>query len=182
MKTIFSLILALLIFSFTSEKTERKDSINILFVGNSLTSVGDMPDILQKMFDNANLNFKVSQSTFNGLSLQAHLETMVDSVIDGTTYTRDKKSGDTTSTEKALNAKKWDYIVLQEGTVRFLIPEVKILHVIPAINEIKKKLKVNQQLSSLKPGLHLTHSQNNSVIQAGLLTNLLQKRCAVRLK
>ncbi|MGE0567619.1 MAG: DUF4886 domain-containing protein [Bacteroidia bacterium] len=100
-----------------------------------------MPAILQKMFDNANLKYTVSQSTFAGQSLQGHLNDMIDSVSNDVIWTHSKTIGDTTETEKALYSKKWDYVVLQEGTVRLLIPEVKIRNVIPSIQAIKDKIK-----------------------------------------
>jgi hypothetical protein len=47
------------------------------------------------------------------------------------------KKGDTTQTEKILRSRSWNFVVLQEGTVRLLIPEVRRLQVIPAIQAIK---------------------------------------------
>lgn len=125
-----------MLLSFSTEKAKPK--ISILFIGNSLTYYFDMPITLQKMFDDAKLNYSVSQSTFPGISLESHLNTIITSKQDDFASSRPKQRGDTSDTERALLLKKWDHIILQEGTVRLLIQEVKTLQVIPAINDIKK--------------------------------------------
>lgn len=95
------------------------------------------------MFDHAKLNYKVSQSTFPGISLDSHLNIIITSKNRDFASSRPKQKGDTTETEKTLLLKKWDHIILQEGTVRLLIPEVKNLQVIPAIINIKKLSNYN---------------------------------------
>ncbi len=100
-----------------------------------------MPVILQKMFDADKLNFKVTQSTFPGMELKGHLTDIITSRTENGIQVRKKTNGDTTETEKVLSSKKWDYVVLQEGTIKLLIPEAKTLLTIPAIQEIKNRVK-----------------------------------------
>ena len=66
-----TLVLTMLVISFKAQT--KKGEINVLFIGNSLTYYNDMPQILQKIFKTQNLNFKISQSTYPGISLTQHL-------------------------------------------------------------------------------------------------------------
>lgn len=132
--------LCFLITSCTYKKRLQKTEINVLFVGNSLTYYNDMPQILQKILDSQNLNYKVLQSTYPGISLTQHLNKKITVTENGTELSPLEKN-DTSVTVKLLKSKKWDFIVLQDGTVRLLIPEVNKLMVIPAINNFKDYLK-----------------------------------------
>jgi len=113
----------------------QKRTINVLFVGNSLTYYNDMPQLLQEMLNETDPNIKIDQITFPGVSLQSHLDFMVDPSKENSRF--EKQLGDTTSTEKKLLVKPWDVVILQEGTVRVLIPESKDSLVIPSIQRIK---------------------------------------------
>ncbi len=128
----------------------NKKEINILFIGNSLTYYNDMPAVLQKMFDLSHLNFKITQSAFAGMSLQGHLNDIITEKTDSMISTRPKIKGDTTETEKLLHLNQWNYIVLQEGTIRLLIPEVRNFIVIPAIEAIKKIAPKNAEFIFFK--------------------------------
>jgi hypothetical protein len=137
------LLMCVFIFSFSKEKPDQKEKINVLCIGNSLTYYHDMPGMLQKMLDSANLNYEIIQATQPGQSLEGHFNDMVDSIVDGSSWTHHKEPGDTTPTEKILYSKKWDHIVLQEGQVRYLIPEVRALKVVPSLLYIKQLVKAN---------------------------------------
>jgi hypothetical protein len=84
-----------------------------------------MPEMLQKMFDLAKLNYNVSKSTFPGMSLSDHISQMTVIGKNNTVTSYDKGEGDTTETERVLQSKNWNYIVLQDGTVRFLYRQRK---------------------------------------------------------
>ncbi len=95
-----------------------------------------MPQLLQKMMDETDPNIKIEQITFPGVSLQSHLDYIIDPEKENSRI--EKRPGDTTSTEKKLIQKPWDVVIMQEGTVRLLIPEAKDSLVTPAIQKIKK--------------------------------------------
>jgi len=92
--------LLLLLLTSCSAQTPKE----VLFIGNSLTYYHDMPVMLQKMLNEIDVKITVQQSTFPGVSLSDHLRQNV--------------------TLERLN-QKWDFVILQEATVRMLIPEVR---------------------------------------------------------
>ncbi len=85
---------------------------NVLFVGNSLTYANDMPKTLQHMFDEASVGIKVYQSCYPGMPLSDHL---------GIRFSKPYNS----QSIQILKTKSWYRVVLQEGTVRVLIPEAR---------------------------------------------------------
>ena len=93
---------------------------NILFIGNSLTYYYDMPKMLETMLNEDNGNYKVVQHTAPGIQLQYQ-------VID----------------EKLKN-ENWDFVVLQNGTYGYLVPEMANQIVIPNILRLKNILKSKQ--------------------------------------
>lgn len=127
-------------FSSVAQKIEANKSRSILFVGNSLTYYNDMPQMLQKMLGNQKINYKVDQATYSGISLTQHLNRKITKTEKGTELTA-LKPNDTSSTLKKLYSEKWDFVVLQNGTVGLLIPEARKLVVKPAILGFKEKLK-----------------------------------------
>lgn len=131
MKKILLIIISFFIWGCQSQKKV----VNVLFVGNSLTYYNNMPQLLQEMLNETDPNIKIDQITFPGASLQSHIDYMVDPNKENSRY--EKKQGDTTSTERKLLLKPWDVVILQEGTVRLLIPEVRDSLVIPSIRRIK---------------------------------------------
>jgi len=134
MKKILLVIICLFLLSCQEQENDKK--VKVLFIGNSLTYFHDMPQMLQKLLDESEENFKIEQSTFPGYSLINHLEMMPDPNQENSSM--QKKIGDTTATEKKLLQKPWDIVILQEGTVKLLIPEAKDSLVIPSIKKIKK--------------------------------------------
>lgn len=94
-----------------------------------------MPELLQKMFNEQNDNIEVFYRVSPGFSLKNHLKAEIET-----------KSALTNMILNEFNLKRllledWDYVILQEGTVRFLIPEVRKYNVETAITEIKNTLK-----------------------------------------
>jgi hypothetical protein len=71
-----------------------KQPVHVLFVGNSLTYVGNLPAVLEAL------------ATDNGKSLQADML-----VKGGATLTEWLESG---AVQRVLNARHYDYVVLQE--------------------------------------------------------------------
>ena len=138
----FAVILILMISAICNSQREHPNrEVNVLFIGNSLTYYHQMPETVQKMIDETNLNIKIEQITYPGMSLSGHLDNIIELRTENSIETRKKQDGELTETEKKIAEKDWDLIVLQEGTVRLLIPEAREYKVIPAIAEIKKRLK-----------------------------------------
>lgn len=63
----------ILIISMCMSSTIAHGQKSILFVGNSLTYYNDMPQILQKMFEEQKHKIKVEQSTYTGINLSEHV-------------------------------------------------------------------------------------------------------------
>ncbi|MBO0329839.1 DUF4886 domain-containing protein [[Muricauda] lutisoli] len=140
MKNILLLVFLVISVSCKSQETRETEKINVLFIGNSLTYYHDMPETLQKMLNETASNFNIEQSTFPGMSLDWHLNNIIESRTEDQINTRRKTAGEKTETEIKLSEKDWDVVILQEGTVRLLIPEAKAYKVETAIEEIKNRI------------------------------------------
>jgi len=123
----------LCIISCSSNKNVTKKEINVLFIGNSLTYFFEMPITLQKMIDETNPNIKIDQITSAGTSLSQHMGI-------NSKFTQEDFNNyvPVTRTAMKIKEKKWDYIILQTGTVAVLIPENVEYKVERAIDLIKK--------------------------------------------
>lgn len=140
MKNVLLIFLVLVSFNCKSQDIKSAEKINVLFIGNSLTYYNDMPETLQKMVNETDLNFSIEHSTFPGMPLYGHLNNIIESRTENGINTRQKKEGEKTETEIKLSEKDWDIVILQEGTVRLLIPEAKEYRVDTAIAEIKNRI------------------------------------------
>ncbi|TKD61915.1 DUF4886 domain-containing protein [Flavobacterium sp. ASW18X] len=140
MKNILLIFFILVSVKCKSQDTKGTEKINVLFIGNSLTYYYDMPETLQKMLNETTSNFSIEHSTLPGMSLDGHLNNIIESRTENGISTRKKEIGERTETEIKLSEKEWDFIILQEGTVRLLIPEAKEFKVETAIAEIKNRI------------------------------------------
>ncbi|WP_293870620.1 DUF4886 domain-containing protein [Flavobacterium sp.] len=123
MKKILAIICVVLFFGCKSKSILNQEKTNVLFIGNSLTYFHDMPTTLQSMLNEKHYNFNVEQSTFDGMTLQGHLTHMIIKKSGDTLYTRTKEIGEITETEKKIASKKWDIIILQEGSGNHYFPD-----------------------------------------------------------
>lgn len=137
MKKLLFLLFILLV-SFKPKPILKDDKINVLFIGNSLTYYHDMPKMLQSMLNETDSNFNIEQSTFPGMTLDSHMESIITKNSGDTTHSRKKEIGEISLTEKILASKKWDIIVLQEGGGFQYFPEVVKNVISPTITKIKK--------------------------------------------
>lgn len=137
MKKLF-LFIILTFFSIkvSGQNIEKSKEINVLFIGNSLTYFNNMPQILQKMVNETDPNINIEQITYPGFSLDAHLENVVEESSEDNVKTRKKLKGELTETQKKIQERNWDIIVMQTGGVNVLIPEFKNSKIDPAIQEI----------------------------------------------
>lgn len=138
MKNLLLILLTLAAISCKSQHTETSGEINVLFIGNSLTYFHDMPQTVQKMLNETNLNINIEQSTFPGQSLNGHLSDIITARTENGITTRKKEVGEKTETEIKITEKKWDFVILQTGTISVLIPENRELKINKAISEIKQ--------------------------------------------
>ena len=138
MKKILLILITLTTISCKSQQKNSAKEINVLFIGNSLTYFYDMPQTVQKMLNETNLNIRIEQSTFPGQSLDGHLSDIITSRTENGINTRKKEEGEKTETEIKIAEKKWDVVILQTGTISVLIPENRELITNKAISEIKK--------------------------------------------
>ncbi|GAB4019857.1 hypothetical protein [Spirosoma koreense] len=130
----FSTLILLVSVAYGQQLPKR----NVLFIGNSLTYYGGMPDYLKAMLERTHPEVNLTVSAFPGMSLEAHLtQIIVARNGDGTT-TRIKKAGEQTETEKAIVSQPWDIVILQEAPFRILIPEVRKYSSQVSIEKIKK--------------------------------------------
>lgn len=130
------IILAFFSAKISGQEVKKSKEINVLFIGNSLTYYNDMPQILQNMVNETDPDINIEQVSYPGFSLFAHLENIIEESSEDNVKTRKKSEGEVTATEKKIQEKNWDIIVMQTGGVNILIPEIKNLKVDPAIQEI----------------------------------------------
>lgn len=79
----------------SGSKLPSKTSLWILFIGNSLTYVNDLPAMLHALGSETGVSIKVSSVAFPDFSLGDHLE--------------DRRA------LQAIGRSRWDYVVLQQG-------------------------------------------------------------------
>lgn len=120
-KCSWTLATIVFILPFLSSCQSRQPK-EVLFIGNSLTYYHEMPTMLQEMLREKSSTINVHQSTEPGVSLFNHLNS-------------DK-------TIKKLNSQLWDFVVLQEGTVRVLIPEVMQYQLRPTVIKLDSIIRI----------------------------------------
>ena len=138
MKKALAIICGCLVFGCKSKPIPNQEKINVLFIGNSLTYFHDMPKTLQSMLNEKHYNFNVEQSTFDGMTLDGHLTSMIIKQSGDTLYSRTKEIGEITETEKKIASKKWNIIILQEGSRNHYFPDVVKEITEPTVKKIKK--------------------------------------------
>ncbi len=115
---------------------------SILYIGNSLTYVNDLPQTFKKLCDINGKYLENKVVAYPGYSLYKHLTTVVVPTDNpNLVYTKRINNNDTIISEaiKQLKSRKWDYIYLQDREVdedsleysilqiRKLAPESKIM-------------------------------------------------------
>jgi hypothetical protein len=96
----------------------------VLFIGNSLTYYHEMPLMLQSIFNEKGIKVNIQQNTLPGISLSYHLKEP--------------------STLAKLKSQDWDYVILQEGTVQALIPEVRDFVFAPSVYKLDSLIKIKR--------------------------------------
>lgn len=93
-----------------------QDTTKILFIGNSLTYFNQMPQTVQKMFEESGRTVKVYQKTAPGMNLKTWLDIIMS---DG------DRVGDFQLNRTTFRQEKFNYIILQEATIRLLVPHLR---------------------------------------------------------
>ncbi len=130
--------LALLFLLFFND-TYSQDTTKILFIGNSLTYYNRMPQMVRMMFEESGKAVRIYQRTDPGMNIKTHLELMTN--YGGTLGEKFQPSMDKLVQEKlidiwgsitpfqlSLNTFQeihFDYVILQEATIRLLIPHLR---------------------------------------------------------
>lgn len=141
---------------------------SILFIGNSLTYVNDLPQTFKKLCYANNKNFDIKMVAYPGYSLNNHLTTVIVPTDNpNLVYTKRISNNDTIIPEaiKQLISRKWDYVYLQDREfgedsieyavqqIRKLAPESKIMifenymydsHWSKKYNRKKKKINIQE--------------------------------------
>jgi len=148
------------IFPFLSSCQSRQPK-EVLFIGNSLTYYHDMPAMLQEMLREKHSTITIHQSTEPGVSLYDHL-------------TSEK-------TIKKLNSQSWDFVVLQEGTVRTLIPEVMQYQLRPTVMKLDSIIKVKGGRTILYESYPISEYPKTYCYPSIIISNTLKEKdyCSV---
>jgi hypothetical protein len=130
-------LIAIIFLGCKSNQIQNPQKINVLFIGNSLTYYHDMPLTLQAMLNENFSNYNIEQSTFPGMTLDSHLNSIITKRKNDDIYTRLKENGEITETEKKLKEKKWDIVIIQENPGYLYFPDVVEEYTKASISKIK---------------------------------------------
>lgn len=101
--------LTVFLIGLQTASAEDSPTIDVLFIGNSYTTVNNLPGMLEALSAKAKVKrqVKTARSTHGGWTLQKHWD--------------DEKQG----SQAAIKKGKWDYVVLQEQSqMPFMYPKV----------------------------------------------------------
>jgi hypothetical protein len=144
---------SLTFFLLNSCQTPPKE---VLFIGNSLTYFHEMPAMLQEMLRESGSAINISQSTEPGFSLYQHLTSE--------------------NTINKLNSQEWTFVVLQEGTVRTLIPEVMQFQLLPTVIELDSIIKGKGGRTILYEAYPMSQYPKKYCYPSVVISNTLEER------
>lgn len=130
-------ILFIILYSCKSKPVEPVEKVNILFIGNSLTYYHDMPEMVQQMLNEKSTHYLIEQAAYPGMTLNAHLNSMIIKREGDYIYTTRKNDSEITETQKIISSRNWDLIVIQEAPDMLLSKELVNELVQSDIEEIK---------------------------------------------
>lgn len=128
LKKLLNFIIAFLCGSAVN--AQSSDKMSILFIGNSYTHMNTMPKIFDKIAKAKGKNLHVEMNTHSGFSFKQHTERE--------------------DMYKAINSRKWDYVVLQGYSREFIHPlEYIDTATVPYINKIVDSIKTNNACTNI---------------------------------
>lgn len=122
------------LFVLISTTAIGQKSKRLLIIGNSVTASNKMSLMLQQMFTNANDEVEVFEVTGGGMSLKNHLDILTGTGVKEFAISRIQKSANLDFTTD----EKWDYVILQEGGIPYLIPEYRKNTILPTLKNWQK--------------------------------------------
>lgn len=99
-RIILAMCLVLIFTQGAFSQVEEKDTISVLFVGNSFTYFFNLPQVVAAMANTQGINIVTRQSTVGGSNLEQHW-----------------KAQKGTRTRKLLDSLTWDYVVLNNHSL-----------------------------------------------------------------
>lgn len=155
--------LAIFLFSLSPQIASGQGQKKLLLIGNSFTYYNEMPITLQEMFDETNVDIKVSVMTHAGASLADHL---THSYHNDTGYSAASLHEIPQTITKILTD-KWDYVVLQVRPFNILIPELRQLAFKPAVLMFDSLIKLQGAKTILFQSITLNKYPINYCIPGG---------------
>lgn len=125
---VFTLLFAIYAMSQGSGKPPE---LNVLFIGNSLTYVNDVPEMVKAIAKNNGKKFKFKMVAYPDFSLEDHW-----------------KKGDAL---KAVKDGKWDFVVLQQGSSALPASRVNLIEFVNLFSEEIKKVGARPALYMVWP-------------------------------
>ena len=110
-------ILTLILFCSTISTLVAQDTLSVLFIGNSYTSVNNLPQLVQSLSSSAGKTLIIDSHMPGGYPMSSHLN-------DETTISK-------------INQRNWDYVILQEQSQIPSIDFYRYNDMYPAITDLK---------------------------------------------
>jgi len=125
---------------FSMHSLYSQDTKNVLFLGNSYTSVNNLPSLVQQVAASTGNTFTYDSNTPGGHRLKGHIT-------------------NTTSINK-IQAGNWDYVVLQDQSQYPSFPDVQVaIEVYPYATQLSNLIK--QYNPCAKPAFYMTWGREN---------------------
>lgn len=137
---------------FCSSKAQTgKDSLRILFVGNSYTSMSNIPNLVSLISDSTNVKLVTAKSTMSGATLSNH-------------WNGEKGL----KTKEAISSGKYDIVVLQGMSMETIESKDDFL-------KYSKKLSDLVKASGAKPYLYVTWAREKTPELQDTITNVYKQ-------
>lgn len=116
-KICFTISVLFLLVSFNGYAQAGKDSVRVLFIGNSYTYFNGLPKLVQKIAATQGLNIAYTQCTPGGAYLSNHIQNK--------------------NTIQAIKQGRWNYVIIQEQSgIPSMPTETVIRHTYPAAHAL----------------------------------------------
>jgi hypothetical protein len=124
-------ILILTLFCSSIRILVAQDTLSVLFIGNSYTSVNNLPQLVQSLSTSAGKTLNIDANMPGGYLMSSHLS-------DATTISK-------------ISQGNWDYVILQEQSQIPTIDFYRYNDMYPAITDLKALIEIFKFIGSLLP-------------------------------
>jgi hypothetical protein len=114
-------ILSLTLFFLSIGTFVAQDTLHVLFIGNSYTSVNNLPQLVQNLSTSAGKTLNIDSNMPGGFPLSSHLN-------DATTFSK-------------ISQGNWDYVILQEQSQIPTIDYYRYNDMYPAMTDLKSVIE-----------------------------------------